>query len=59
MKLSYRGSTYTLAQPPIQVVETSLECRFLGNSAKLRVAKPAADQHVRHTLKYRGVSYQA
>ena len=59
MKLSYRGSTYTLTQSPIQTVESSLECRFLGNSTKLRVAKLLPKEHTRHTLKYRGAIYQA
>jgi len=59
MKLSYHGATYTYAPRHIEMIETDIDCCFLGKTTKLRVAKPVPSQQVHRTLTYRGVRYQS
>ena len=58
MKLTYHGATYTTTPQRIETIETTIECSFLGNTTKLKVAKHAPNHPPLHILKYRGISYQ-
>lgn len=59
MKLSYRGTEYTITYPQIETIEIDVECSFLGNTTKLRVPKHMPSQSLPHQLKYRGNSYHS
>ncbi|MEL7494005.1 MAG: DUF4278 domain-containing protein [Cyanobacteria bacterium J06554_11] len=59
MKLSFHGATYTYAPKAVETIETNIECRFMGSRSKLRVVKRMPSEHARHSLKYRGIGYQA
>ena len=65
VKIAYRGAAmssrhrYTPTHSHIETVESNIECQFLGQKTKLRVAKYVPTVQVPRTLMYRGRSYQA
>lgn len=58
MQLTYHGATYTTTPQRVETIETSIECRFLGNTTKMKIAKYIPHRQVLRDLTYRGASYR-
>ncbi len=58
MQLSYRGSSYAVQNPEVEVIETDQLGMFLGNRFKIKQTNVIQRHQTATHLKYRGVDYQ-